>query len=502
MHMPAWSSMLPWAANFLGISIRPGYTVGKLILQLTYFFILLYATLYKSNVFTTPIRAGFVAASQIPVVVTLGTKNNLLGMMVGMGYEQLNYLHRFAGRMLVLAANVHALGYIYSWSLSGTLDARFALPSNRYGMLGLVCADMFVFFSTSIWRTKCYQVFVVSHVLAVVIFLGAVCMHSTPSVPYVLIAIALYIFDRILRIAKTRSTTARLTAVSELSMTRVEIHAINAGWRAGQHVRIRVLNRAMGLTGWMELHPFTIASVAKSETDEGLVLMVKKAGNWTNRLFELAKRAEYSEAQGADKNVKVLIEGPYGGPGHTMFASFSGALFVAGGSGITFALGAVQDLVKKDIEGLSRVKAIGLVWSIPDPSNLIPLLPQFAHLLSLRTYATLTIHVSYTRMSSADPMKQLASHTLPHGLAVSAGRPKLNGHLTSVIDQACALAMFKQRRKSYAGSHSAKGLCGVVVGVCGPGALAEEVRNVVRGVDKKRRKNVGGVEIHEEVFGW
>ena len=90
VHMPAWSSMAPWFSNVLRITISPGLTVGRVILMLTYFFILLYASLYQSNIFTNSIRTGFVAASQIPVVVTLGTKNNLLGIAVGMGYERVS----------------------------------------------------------------------------------------------------------------------------------------------------------------------------------------------------------------------------------------------------------------------------------------------------------------------------------------------------------------------------------------------------------------------------
>lgn len=46
-----------------------------------------------------------------------------------------------------------------------------------------------------------------------------------------------------------------------------------------------------------------------------------------------------------------LLRGPAmlrcaGGPGHSVFASYSAAMFVVGGSGITFALSAVQDLVQ------------------------------------------------------------------------------------------------------------------------------------------------------------
>ena len=35
-----------------------------------------------------------------------------------------------------------------------------------------------------------------------------------------------------------------------------------------------------------------------------------------------------------------------GGTGHSVFASFSAAMFVVGGSGITFALSAIQDLIQ------------------------------------------------------------------------------------------------------------------------------------------------------------
>jgi ferric-chelate reductase len=58
-----------------------------------------------------------------------------------------------------------------------------------------------------------------------------------------------------------------------------------------------------------------------------------------------------------------------GGPGHSVFESYSAAVFVCGGSGISFGLSAVQDLVQKDIEGASRLKVIELIWSIQDPGE-------------------------------------------------------------------------------------------------------------------------------------
>lgn len=40
--------------------------------------------------------------------------------------------------------------------------------------------------------------------------------------------------------------------------------------------------------------------------------MCKKAGGWTNKLFNLAKRAEYGESGGQQFGIPILIEGPYG----------------------------------------------------------------------------------------------------------------------------------------------------------------------------------------------
>ena len=56
-----------------------------------------------------------------------------------------------------------------------------------------------------------------------------------------------------------------------------------------------------------------------------------------------------------------------GGPGHRVFSSFSAAVVVAGGSGITFGLSVVQDLIQKDLNAESRIKFLELIWIVQDP---------------------------------------------------------------------------------------------------------------------------------------
>ena len=54
-----------------------------------------------------------------------------------------------------------------------------------------------------------------------------------------------------------------------------------------------------------------------------------------------------------------------GGVGDTTIPNYSGAMFVAGGSGVTFVLSAVQDLVLAG--GRSRAEVVEVVWCIANP---------------------------------------------------------------------------------------------------------------------------------------
>ncbi|KAL6302892.1 incomplete iron reductase [Sparassis latifolia] len=488
-HMPSWSTMLPGVTSVFKIAIRPGLSVGKAMILAVYFGLVVGFGLYRSNPFVDFNQSAYIATSQIPVVIILAAKNNMLGAMMGYGYEKLNYLHRFAGYLFVLGVNVHAVGYFYKWSLAGTLLNDLADPTIAWGFAALLAADILVLFSFKFIRDKFFPFFLASHVICAVVLLVATYLHEQFLWPYIAVAAAYYGLDRIMRIVKTRYSTARLLVLSDLNMVRVEIPSINAGWRAGQHLRIRVLSTGMGWFGWAENHPFTIASVSRSPGEEGLVLLCKKAGDWTGRLVELAKRAEHSEACEVHTRVKVLVEGPYGGHGHAILPSYSGAMLVAGGSGITYALSTAQELMQKEAEGSSRVKVVELVWSVPDPVCLEPLLPLFSSMLAQAQSSTTSLRISvfYTRApTSPDAFK--AFHSLPQGLTLAPGRPRLSKILDSVMDRTI--------------SHVGKGhkCTGVALGVCGPLELAEEVTSTARSVHADKRQAVGGVEVHAEVF--
>lgn len=80
---------------------------------------------------------------------------------------------------MVIAVNIHALGYFYSWSLpntsSGTTPPTFNQqlfkPTHLTGFVALIAADVILVTSLSWMRQRFHGTFKTLHVLGVIVFL-------------------------------------------------------------------------------------------------------------------------------------------------------------------------------------------------------------------------------------------------------------------------------------------------------------------------------------------
>jgi ferric-chelate reductase len=133
--------------------------------------------------------------------------------------------------------------------------------------------------------------------------------------PYIITLFAILGLNSTLRMLTTRFHRATLTVLPGAGTTLVTL-PLTSGFYPGQHLRIRVWssNRKMGFAGWLEAHPFSIASAPGPESE--VRLLVKKAGDWTTGLYDLAqagqsvRRGEKWET--VERRVLVTVEGPYG----------------------------------------------------------------------------------------------------------------------------------------------------------------------------------------------
>jgi ferric-chelate reductase len=118
---------------------------------------------------------------------------------------------------------------------------------------------------------------------------------------------------------------------------------------------------------------------------------------------------------------------------------------------------------------------------------LVPLVPLFSSIIHQGSLTSISISIFYTRATSG-VVKITKDYLLP-GLSLAPGRPKVTKILDSVISRAVSLG---------SGAKDSAALSGVVVGVCGPVGLGDEVSKAIGQVDSGRRKAVGGVELQEE----
>ncbi|THH07211.1 hypothetical protein EW145_g3533, partial [Phellinidium pouzarii] len=384
-HVRTLSSVLHPFLSPLSYSVSPSMTIGKVTLIGIYLLgMIIVVFIDGGNPLASPARLGYIATSQIPVAVALGTKNNVVGMLIGMGYEKLNFLHRWVGIVTFFAANLHTIGYIYKWAINNDLREELQKPYIVSGTVGLIGLQLLYLGSLGFVRRRAYTFFLMAHIIGLIIFFVGICYHEKVCIKYVLLGVVIYSVDHLMRLMKTRFATARIMNVPELGLTRVELPTVTAGWRAGQHVRIRVLSTEMGWLGWSVAHPFTIANASESASERGLVLMCKKVGGWTNCLYTAASRAgEYTSEKGigVQRELKVVIEGPYGGPGNMVMSSYSSVLLVTGGSGVSFALSQAEEIVQDICNGKSAVRFLEVVWVTQTTDSVHPLVPAFAGLI-------------------------------------------------------------------------------------------------------------------------
>lgn len=203
------------------------------------------------------------------------------------------------------------------------------------------------------------------------------------------------------------------------------------GFRAGQHLRLRVFFDGRGV---FESHPFSIMNASSGssclrasdldlygaptsaydkssrewgggmEETPGVVLGVRVRGDWTKALNEYALKecenaqsfiqCSHSSSSSTARRplqavvpVQVMFDGPYGGCTLDL-PSYERVLLVAGGSGATFAVGALDELVASCClsegmkEGVVKTEKVVFVWCIKSSGRF----PVFLVVVDLKSF--------------------------------------------------------------------------------------------------------------------
>ncbi|PFH56725.1 hypothetical protein XA68_16101 [Ophiocordyceps unilateralis] len=325
------------------------------------------------------IRAGMLAVAMTPWIVATSMKANLLTLIVGIGPDRLNVVHRWLGYLCLLLVLVHMVPFYVQpvWQDGGMSVFNQLFPDGSgfiYGT-GVACFVPLAWLCLASlpWiRRAMFEAFVVLHVPAGIAYVGLLFWHTKNyllswSYLYATVAIwaACYLARFLFKLNWSRPGRMSFLVGDEAAITLLADNAIKLTiptqmrWRPGQYVYLRM--PAISLLG---NHPFTIASLCSDDfpSDYGdnyrdCVLVFKPYRGFTQRLLQTAI------SKGPLHTYRAFLDGPYGGMRREL-AAFDTCILIAGGSGITSLMSQLLNLVKRMRDGKAITRKVMVVWAL------------------------------------------------------------------------------------------------------------------------------------------
>lgn len=301
-------------------------------------------------------RSGFIAVCQLPLIVLLAGKRNIIGFFTGVGYERLSWLHRWVARALLLTVLIHMGYWMTEWAKFDYIGVKVKTDvlTQRGIAAGSILAWLVVSSINPI-RALSYEFFVIQHIISWIGFMVAVYFHvPAENQKWVWMPLGFWLFDRVVRagylaynnlsILHKNSTgvlACRATfAPLDESHTRITIVNPPVSWKAGQHMFLTCHPLAP-----LSSHPFTISSLPE---DGKIEFIVRAKRGATRRFFRYAERvfpSLPSPSSGQKAGRGVLIDGPYARI--RPLRQFDSVLFIAGSTGATFTVPLMREIVQQ-----------------------------------------------------------------------------------------------------------------------------------------------------------
>jgi len=129
----------------------------------------------------------------------------------------------------------------------------------------------------------------------------------------------------------------------------------NMKWSPGMHIFIRFAHIRP-----FESHPFTIASIPSTEADgrNEMVFIIRPETGFTHVLAEVAAKSS------PDRKSPVILDGPYGETGVNQLRAYDSVLLLAGGTGITFIVPLLVDLVSAMKLKDGPCRKVDIFWAV------------------------------------------------------------------------------------------------------------------------------------------
>lgn len=445
-------------------------------------------------------RSGMLATVNIIPLVILAGRNNPLIPLLQISFDTYNLIHRWMGRIVVLESVIHTVAWAYvehaATGWSGIETKIWTDAFIGWGTVGTVALLIILLTSPSALRHAFYETFLNVHIISAFFAIIGILVHCERAKlsqrPYIWAAFILWIVERLARVARIvycnmsrRSWTHASIEPLSADACRVTVHLPSyMDIQPGTHAYLRFAR----IRPW-ESHPFSIAwvdhisnspsapmsekdlesqgpqRIDKPNTTTDVSFIIQAQTGMTRRLFDKASVSGRKVLP-----LKAALEGPYAG--HHSLDSYGHVVLFAGSSGITHQIPYLRHLIQGFTNGTVATRRIVLVWVIRDAEQLEWVRPWMDKILQMPDRRDiLTIKVFVTRPKNPRDIVSPSST-----VQMSSGRPNVN------------LLLEKEAREQVGA---------MVVTVCGPGGLADNVRQGVREIQED-----GVVDFIEESFTW
>ena len=446
-------------------------------------------------------RSGVLAVVNMVALVMFAGRNNPLIPLLQISFDTYNLMHRWVGRTVVLEVIIHTIAWaVVKHAATGWSGVFHMIGHDAFilwGTVGTIAMTLIAVQSLSPVRHAFYETFLNAHIiLAFVAIIGTLAhcnIAKLPQLPIIVAVLVLWLLERLARFIrlvylnysrKENNVTQATVLAMPGGASRVTLHLPkHLAVKPGTHAYLRFV----GINLW-DSHPFSIAWVEHNAKHNDSLPSFEKETSMQKRLREPEMTTDVSfviHAQtGMTKNLydqallcqprpltaKAMFEGPYGG--HHSLDSYGHVVLFAGSSGITHQIPFVRHLIKGFNDGSVATRKITLVWIIRESDHLEWVREWMDMILQMpRRREILQVKLFVTRPKNT---RDIVSPSAT--VQMFPGRPKI-GHL------------LQNEVKEQTGA-----MC---VTVCGPGGLADNVREAVRSV-----QDVSVVDFIEESFTW
>ncbi|KAI0425404.1 ferric reductase like transmembrane component-domain-containing protein [Xylaria sp. FL1042] len=376
-----------------------------------------YPGLYNTRTSIGPFadRIGVLAYVLTPLSVLLSTRESVLSLLTGVPYQSFNFLHRWLGYIIFIQGSVHTIGWtivevrLYQPQPISAIE-WIVQPYIIWGVVAMILLLFLLVLSTP-WaiRLTGYEFFRKAHYVLALVYIGACWGHWEQLKSFLLPSILLFFLDRGIRFLRTalihyqylpdgsmgfRAAPASLTHFSDYEhgdIIRMDFEQPHDAWKIGQHFYLCFAESSI----WQS-HPFTPLSLPQTRNgtvSHSYIMRVKKGE--TKKIADLALK---KLALSPNATTPVILTGPYGESTAERLTPEDNILCVAGGTGITYVLPVLLDLIKKPA---TRDRKIQLVWAIRRKADLCWVEREIVAINNAAKSHGVEVHVYVTREASS-----------------------------------------------------------------------------------------------------